>query len=35
MKIKPVAIAHQIGLFIDVLINDRLQCGYLFIFNKN
>ena len=35
MKIRSVTITDQMGLLIDVLINDGLQCGYLFIFNGN
>ena len=35
LNIGPVTIAHQMGIFIDMLINDRFQGGSLFIFNGN
>lgn len=35
MKIRPMRIAHQMGLLIDILVNDGLQCCYLFIFDGN
>ncbi|MCJ8503221.1 hypothetical protein [Desulfatitalea alkaliphila] len=34
-KIGPMAITHQMGTCIDMAVNDRLQCGSLFIFNGN
>lgn len=32
-KIGPMAITHQMGTLIDMAVNDRLQCGSLFIVN--